>query len=286
MKRLSLALALAFARAASAPAQPLADVVKRLGPLLCAAPNPAMKGRTDFYDHKGALVHSSAGGSPEDAVVVLMENKEPLFREILAHKCPPDKALDPKKLRELGQPYAIREFIDFDSPRGRVKLKNGLFSETKTFLYKSGDGVVRVGREKLVSGNAMEVSSDDKNAGGTGGAEGQPESQRVGKLHTHPNSDDHTMGLGAPAHHPSPQDVSQDNERGYYDVVVSPLFVFFINRPKSGSLVFDRKDPLGDNKVKDYLKKSAEADEYYERYKKFPAWFNDDFNKKNNPWTR
>jgi hypothetical protein len=38
--------------------------------------------------------------------------------------------------------------------------------------------------------------------------------------------------------------------------------------------------------VKAYVKKSAEADDYYAKHKAFPAWFDDDFNKKNNPWAQ
>ena len=253
-------------------------------PEFCALPNPGLKGRTDYYDRKGAFLRGSKSGAPEDAIVIFTGNSEAGFKEATSRPCPAGQALDDHALRLLGQAYAIEEFIRFDAARNRVKLPNGLISEMRTQLYKDADGVVHIGREKIVSGNATEVTENDRNEGGTG-YEKQGAEKTVGRLHTHPNSDSHEM-FGVPRHHPSPPDVSRVNEYGYCDVVVSPLYVFLINNKDADPMVFARHDTFGDNPVKAYVKKSAEADAYYAQHKSFPAWFNDDFNKTNNPWAQ
>jgi hypothetical protein len=275
------------ARGARAPAAhgPLSDLLTHLDPLLCVARDPALKGRTEFYDPKGQLLHSSAGGAPQDAIVVVLDKKLPLFKAVLEHKCLANTEFNAKKLRELGQGYAIEEFIAFDHPENRVKLKNGLFSETRTNLYKGKDGLVHIGREKIVSGNGTIVTSEDPNMGTGVGYEDQTGAQSVGRLHTHPNSDNREMA-GVPAHHPSGADVSSQNEAGYYDVVVSPLFVFFINNKNASAMVFSIKDTFSNNAVKGYLAKNREAEAYYEKAKTWPAWYTDGFNKDNNPWAR
>jgi hypothetical protein len=253
-------------------------------PTDCEAPDPALKGRTDYYDRKGVFLRGSKSGAPEDAIVIFPGNSAAAFKAAVSRPCPEGQVLDDRALRRLGQAYAIEEFIRFDSPRNRVKLANGLISEMRTQLYKGADGVVHIGREKIVSGNATEVAENDRNEGGSG-YEKQGPDKTVGRLHTHPNSDSHEM-LGVPRHHPSPADVSTVNEYGYCDVVVSPLYIFLINNRAADSMVFARHDAFGENPVKAYVKKAAEADAYYAQHKSFPAWFNDDFNRKNNPWAQ
>jgi hypothetical protein len=267
---------------ASARKQRLIEQKLAAGP--CAAPDPALKGRTDYYDSKGGFLRGSKSGAAEDAVVVLIGNGEARFKEASSRRCPPGQALDDRALRRFGQAYAIEEFIRFDSAKNRVKLPNGLISEMRTQLYRGADGLVHIGREKIVSGNAAEVSEDDHNEGGTG-YENQGPEKTVGRLHTHPNSDSHEM-VGVPRHHPSPADVSRVNEFGYSDVVVSPLYIFFINNKNADAMVFARHGTFEDNPVKAYVQKAAEADAYYAQHKSFPAWFNDDYNRKNNPWAR
>jgi hypothetical protein len=257
---------------------------KPAAPVYCAAPEPALKGRTDYYDRKGTFLRGSKTGAPEDAIVIFPGNSAARFKAASSRPCPAGEVLDDRALRRLGQAYAIQEFIRFDSARNRVKLANGLISEMRTQLYEGADGVVHIGREKIVSGNATEVAEDDRNEGGSG-YEKQGPDKTVGRLHTHPNSDSREM-LGVPRHHPSPADVSTVNEYGYCDVVVSPLYIFLINDKDADSMVFARHDTFGDNPVKAYVKKAAEADAYYAQHKSFPAWFNDDFNRKNNPWAQ
>lgn len=261
-------------------------VVQQLIPVLCVAEDRSLKGRTEFYDAKGMPLPVPPGAvapAKEDAVVVVLEKKRALFDTIVKYRgrCPAaTPLLSAQKLRETGQAYAIREFIDFDSESNRVKMANGLISEMRVNLYKSADGMVRVGREKLVSFNAAEVTSTDVNQGGTGGFEGQKDP--VGKLHTHPNSDNTSM-VGIPRHHPSDQDLAHQNESGYYDVVVSPLYVYFIDSPLAATIVVWRANPFGDNEVKAYLRSDAAAQAYYEAHKAFPPGYDA---KKNNPWSR
>ncbi len=284
MLPLPLLLTLAIPAAAQNDA-----LVQQLIPVLCVVEDRSLKGRTEFYDAKGMpidLPAGTVGSAKEDAVVVVPEKKRELFDTIVKYRgrCPSKTPLlSAQKLREVGQAYAIKEFIDFDSKENRVKIGNGLISEMRVYLYKSTDGMVRIGREKLVSFNAAEVTSTDVNQGGSGGFEGQ--AQPVGKLHTHPNSDNTSM-VGIPRHHPSEQDLSHQNESGYYDVVVSPLYVYFIDSPLAQPIVVWRENPFGENEVKAYLTKSAEADEYYARNKKFPDWYSGEASKKGNPWAR
>jgi hypothetical protein len=250
----------------------------------CAAPNANLAGRTDYFDAKGVFLRGSKSGAPEDAVVLLFGKGRGLFDEAVSRPCPAGQVPDDQALRKLGQAYAIEEFIRFDSAKNRVKLANGLISEMRTQLYRGADGVVHIGREKIVSGNATEVSDDDHNVGGTG-YENQGPEKSVGRLHTHPNSDSHEM-LGIPRHHPSDQDVSHVNDSGYSDVVVSPLYVYLINNKNAGALVFARHDTFGDNPVKAFVKKEAELDEYYDKHKSWPPGTNWDEYKKSNPWSQ
>jgi hypothetical protein len=272
-------------RATAQKQKPLAAVPASVGP--CAAPSGA-PGRTEFYDPKQNLLFSSAGGCKEDAIVVLVDAKNTAaFKRLLATKCPAGTVVDACPLRGYGQAYAISEYIAFDAPRNRVSLGNGVLAETKTYLYLDPeDRLIHVGREKLV-GSGTDVYPTDPNRGGTG-YKTQSEGQSVGDLHTHPNSGKLLASgaeVGVARHHPSPADTNETKLHDYFDVVVSPLYVYFINNRLADSMVFSRKNAFGDNPVKVYLLKDAEAERFYDRNRVFPAWSHD-YAEKNNPWSR
>lgn len=241
------------------------------------------RGLTEFYTPEGTFLAAIAG-SAQNAVAIVDKDKVGLFREILAFSAAPANEcarLNPAYLRGMGQTYAIEEFIAFDAPGNRVALGNGVLSETLAYLYVGKDGVVHLGREKVVGDNGMMVTEGDRNVGGTGYEE-QGQNKRVGKLHTHPNSDAKGFAF-APAHHPSEKDYG-GKEADYYDVVVSPAYVYFINRRGAEQMVFARHNTFGDNPVKGYLAKRSQADAVYAKTGKWPAWFTDAFNSKSNPW--
>ena len=253
----------------------------------CVTPS-AETGRTEFYDAKQTLLHASAGGCREDAIVVLVGNKElNAFKRALAVKCAPGTVADACGLRGLGQAYAISEYIAFDAARNRVELGNGIFAETKTYLYlDSEDALIHTGREKLI-GSGTSVYPTDPNRGGVG-YKNQKQEQSLSDLHTHPNSGQLVSTgstIGVARHHPSDADTDPTKLHDYFDVVVSPLFVYFVNNRRADAMVFSRKDPFGDNPVKAYLAKDREADAYYQRYRAFPAWYHD-YAQKNNPWSQ
>jgi hypothetical protein len=277
-------LLLLLLAALPASAQDYEAIFKKFEPLLCVAPDAKLKGKTDFYGANGYLLHTMEDGAQADAVAVVPEPKLALFKAVLERKCADGKVFNAAKLRELAQPYAIHDLIAFDAPANREKLENGLFSETKTFLYKGKDGLVHHGREKIVSGDGTIVTDLDPNKGGAG-FEDQGQDKILGKMHTHPNSDNGKM-FPIPSHKPSPQDVSSLNDSGYYDVVLSPLYVYFINHKQAKPLVIWREQPFGDNPVKKYLIKDAQAEAHYALTKKYPSWWTEDFNKQNNPWAR
>jgi len=272
-------------RAAAQNQRSLAAAAIPAGP--CAVPSRA-SGRTEFYDAKQNLLFASAGGCKEDAIVVLVDAKATAaFKRLLALKCPAGTALDACRLRGEGQAYALSEFISFDAPHNRVSLGNGIMAETKTYLYlDSEDHLIRIGREKLV-GSGTDVYPTDPNRGGTG-YKTQREDQSVGDLHTHPNSGKLLASgseVGIARHHPSPADTNEMKIHDSFDVVVSPLYVYFINNRLADSMVFSRKDPFGDNAVKSYLRKDREAQTYYDLNHAFPAWYHD-YAEKNNPWSQ
>ncbi len=256
---------------------------KPAGP--CAAP-AAGAGRTEFYDGKQNLLFAAAGGCREDAIVVLVDEKQlSAFKRASATRCAAGTALDPCGLRAFGQAYAIAEYIAFDSRRNRVALGNGLLFETKTYLYLDPeDGLIHTGREKLV-GSPTDVLPTDPNHGGNG-YKGQTQERSLSDLHTHPNSGVFlTSGsqIGVARHHPSDADTDPSKLHDYFDVVVSPLFVYFINNRHADTMVFSRQDPFGANPVKEYLAKDREADAYYHSHRSYPAWYHD-YADKNNPW--
>lgn len=286
MTVLAALLALALPAAAQ---QSHNDALSKLDPLLCAAKDAKLKGRTEFFDAKGLPLLSLKDGAAEDAIVIVLGKKADLLREIAGKPCPEGKEYNAAKLRQLGQGYAIEEFIAFDGPASRRPIPHQapggftVYSEMRVNLYRGKDGLVHTGRERIYSDHGTIVSEDDPNAGGVG-YEDQPSAKQVSHLHTHPNSDMHFPN-GIARHHPSDADVSHSNANGYFDVVVTPKFVFFINNPNAEPMVFDRKNPFGDNAVKAYVAKAAEADQYYARNKKFPPWFNEQLNK-SNPWAQ
>jgi hypothetical protein len=272
-------------RAAAQKQKALAAAAIPPGP--CAAPSGAA-GRTEFYDAKQNLLFASAGGCKEDAIVVLTEAKNAgEFKRLLGTKCPAGTALDACRLRGFGQAYAFSEFVAFDAPHNRVSLGNGILAETKTYLYRDPeDALIHIGREKLV-GSGTDVYPTDPNRGGTG-YKTQSQAQGVGDLHTHPNSGKLlTSGseIGVARHHPSPADTSETKIHDYFDVVVSPLYVYFINNRFTDSMVFSRKDAFGDNAAKAYLQKDREAETFYDQHHAFPAWYHD-YAQKNNPWSQ